>query len=427
MTVAQIIFNRIPVVFCILASQRRIRTALKIMWPSIRKLLLQPGFLLAVYILVALIASIQAILLPPHYFAGNAYTEYNNYVIFKNSFSHLLSGQNLYVLYPARQWDLYKYSPTFALFMGLLAYLPDYIGLSIWNLLNAITLFLAVRLLPFPIKKQALLLWFVLIELLTSLQNAQSNGLMAGLMIAAFGCLEQRKPLWAALWLVLATYIKVYGAVGFCLFFFYPGKMKFIGYSLFWTTIMAVLPLAVTPLHILTWQYHNWASMMAGDQSSSYGLSVMGWLHTWFGVNSGKTLVSLLGIVLFFIPFVRIKLYQNEIYKLLMLASTLIWVIIFNHKAESPTFIIAVAGVGIWYFSQPRRAWRDALLAIVFIFTCLSPTDLFPPYIRQQFFGPYVIKVIPCIIMWAVVFIELMRLKPSTLSKAPLHYTSKAP
>ena len=375
---------------------------------SIRKFVLNQWFILLAYVLCAVIASVQLVLVAPHIFEGHTYTDYNNYIIFKQSFSHLIRGENIYRLFPDEQWDLYKYSPTFALFMGLLAHLPDMVGLSIWNLLNALTLFAAIQILPFKKNIQSILLWFILLELLTSMQNAQSNGLMAGLMIGAYACMERGKVGMATLWIVIATFIKVYGAVGFCLFLFYPDKIKFILYAALWSLLFAVIPLVVMSPHTLIWQYHNWGVMMGEDQSSSYGLSVMGWLHSWFGANSGKSLVNIIGITLFLIPFARWKLYKDETYKLLILAFMLIWVIIFNHKAESPTYIIAVAGAGIWFFSKPREMWRRILLAFVFIFTCLSPTDLFPPFIRHNFFVPYTIKAIPCIVLWCTIWIELM-------------------
>jgi hypothetical protein len=141
----------------------------------------------------------------------------------------------------------------------------------------------------------------------------------------------------------------------------------------------------------------------------------MGWLHSWFGVNSGKGIVNVIGIVLFLVPFARWKLYKDHVYKLLILAFMLIWVIIFNHKAESPTYIIAIAGAGIWYFSMPVKKWRNILLAVVFIFTCLSPTDLFPPFIRHNFFVPYAIKAIPCILLWCIIWVELMTIKGQSI------------
>lgn len=408
------------------------------MLQKIRVLLFKPRFILLVYAVLAIIASLQAILLGPHLFhmpkvfpvdimnkpeymnqfIGKYLTEYNNYVIFKCSFFHLVHGTNLYGLYPAEHWDFYKYSPTFALFMGGMAYLPDVVGLSIWNILNAIAVFFAIRMLPLGVRKQCLILWFVALELLTCLQNSQSNGLMCGLMIAAYGCMEQRKILLATLWLVLAMYIKVYGAIGFCLFLFYPGKLKFILYAILWTVIFAALPLLVTPMYTLVWQYQNWASLMIADAAAARGLSVTGWLYSWFGIENVKMYVTGIGIILFLIPFARFRLYGNEVFKLLLLASMLIWVIIFNHKAESSTFIIAVAGVGIWYFAMPQAKWRTALFWLVFVFTCLATTDIFPMFVKKQFIYPYKIKAVPCIIAWCVVFCELMMIKARDLSPA---------
>jgi hypothetical protein len=344
-------------------------------------------------------------------FNGKQMTEYNNYLIFKYSFFHLLDGTNLYTIYPDRHWDFFKYSPTFALLMGTMAYLPDVIGLSIWNVLNAITVFFAIRMLPFKTKVQCLLLWFAAMELLTSLQNTQSNGLMCGLMIAAYGSMQRGKPLWATLWLVLSVYIKVYGAIGFCLFLFYPGKPRFILFAAMWMLIFAVLPLMVTPASVLIWQYQNWGELMIADAAAATGMSVAGWLRTWFGIDNVKSIVSIAGLLLFLIQFIRLDLYRNERYKLLMLASMLIWVVIFNHKAESPTFIISIAGVGIWYYASAKTTWRTTVFALAFVFTSLATTDIFPPFVRNHFIYPYTIKAVPCIIAWFVVLAEIVLMR----------------
>lgn len=75
---------------------------------------------------------------------AKGYTAYENYVIFKNSFTHFIAGLNPYANFPAEQWDLYKYSPAFALCMAPFAALPDWAGLPIWNLLNALGLLAAI-------------------------------------------------------------------------------------------------------------------------------------------------------------------------------------------------------------------------------------------------------------------------------------------
>jgi hypothetical protein len=355
-------------------------------------------------------------------FLGRQLTEYNNYVIFKHSFFHLnyTAGSNnytsyglhgLYGLHPTEHWDFYKYSPTFAFLMGALAYLPDLPGLIIWNLANVLAVCFAVRMLPLAKRSQAILLWFIINDMATCLSNAQSNGLMCGLMVAAYCCMQNNKAIWATLALALATYIKVYGAIGFCLFLFYPDKVKFVLYALFWNVVLLALPLIITPIGTLVWQYRNWAVLMMADASSATGISVAGWLHTWFGIDA-RGLVSVVGLALFLAPFIRYKLYRDELYKILTLAGMLIWVIIFNHKAESPTYIIAVTGVGIWYFASPRAGWHTALMLLVLVFTCLSGTDFFPPYVKKHFVYPYDIKAVPCIIVWCVIFAELLAIRP---------------
>ena len=410
-------------------------------------IILNLNTILVVYVLLAVIAAVQLLLLPSDTFTkllpevpgdimiqnklmvqflGHKITNYNNYLIFKNSFFHLAAGKNLYAIYPSEHWDFFKYTPTFAFFMGGLSYLPDYIGLPVWNILNALAVYYGVRMLPFADKAKCYILWFVAIELLTSLQNTQSNGMICGCILLAYGCMERGKLLWATLFLVAVTFIKVYGAIGFCLFLFYPQKPKFILYSLFWTIVLLAAPLLVTSFDKLIWQYNNWRDQLLADHAGSLGISVMGWMHTWFGFSGNKSLVTLGGAVLFLLQFARIDLYKDKVYRLMILASMLIWVIIFNHKAESPTYIIAAAGVAIWYFARPAATWRTVLLWVVFVFTCMSATDLFPPVVKTAFFVPYTIKAVPCIAVWCVILVELAMMTRNNKNAKPVRGLASA-
>ena len=132
--------------------------------------------ILSVLILTAIGVSIQVLNLPPRINGDSVFTHYNNYLIFKNSFFHLIEGQNLYTPYPVDYWDLYKYSPIFSLFMGMLAWMPNWAGLLCWNLLNVIVLYFGVKDFDFKNKRLQLFFWFfIFLELITSLQNSQCN------------------------------------------------------------------------------------------------------------------------------------------------------------------------------------------------------------------------------------------------------------
>lgn len=335
------------------------------------------------------------------------YTHYNNFLIFRQSFFHLIQHKNLYITYPNEYYDLYKYTPTFALLIGPFAYLPSVIGLILWNALNAVVLFYAFRKFPFSNeKKQLFAIGFILLEAITSLQISESNCLMAGLIVLAYIVMEKKNIVLATFLIMLSVFIKPFGLVTLSLFLFYPEKWRAFRFSILWFVLLFALPLVSISPHELIDIYGSWGAMLKNDHDISYGISVMAWLHTWFGIEA-KDYALIAGIVLFILPLLRYKSFADKSFRQLFLASILIWVVIFNHKAESPAFIIAISGVAIW-FSQSSTKFNAVLVVIAFLFTILSPTDIYPKFIREHFFIPYSIKVVPCILIWIKILFELL-------------------
>jgi hypothetical protein len=146
--------------------------------------------------------------------------------------------------------------------------------------------------------------------------------------------------------------------------------------------------------------------LLLNDRSASIGLSVMGLLESWFHMVSAKNIVTGGGALLFLLPLLRRRLYGDLRYRLLYLASALIWMVIFNHKAESPTYIIAMAGIGIWYFSRARDPLDRLLLILSFLLISMSVSDLVPPGVRNGFIRPYGIKAVMAIVIWFKIVYE---------------------
>jgi len=365
--------------------------------------------LLVLFILLAALVSFQRLQTAETSFVedGPAYTHYNNYIIFKQSFFHLKEGKDLYSEHPAEHFDLFKYSPSFAVLMLPLAYLPDGVGLLLWNVLNALFLFWAIWALPkFGDREKAFICWIILFELVGTLQNVQSNALVAGLIIGAFVCFEKEKEWLGTLFLILTVFIKLFGIVGFSMCLLYPRKWKMFVSSLLWILLIGALPLFFVSLEQLQMLYQSWGNQLTLDQSGAFDLStlpepsVMGWLESWFGLTPNKTIVALIGAVVFCIPLLRFSKYKDQSFRLFLLASVLIWVVIFNHKAESPTYIIAMSGVAIWFFASERSRVNILLLSLAVLMVSLVGSDLFPRSLRQSVFIPYVFKVVPCILIW---------------------------
>lgn len=362
--------------------------------------------------------SIQSLLLGLKDIGGVIHTHYNNYVIFKHSFLHLIDGKDLYVHYPSDQYDLYKYSPGFAVIFGLFAFMPDWLGLICWNILNALCLVLGIHLLKgLTSQKKALALGICAIELFTSLHNAQANGLMAGLMILALAMLQREKIALATLFVALAFFIKLFGIVAFSLFLFFPHKGRMFVWAIFWFALLSFLPLLLVDWNQFVLLHKSWFTLLTADHGRSYGFSVMGWLYYWFGLELDKSIVLLLGMLSFVALLFRVRCYPNNEYRLKMLALVLLWVILFNHMTESPTIVIGMAGAAIWFISGKRNTLNAALMVFAFVFTSLSSTDLFPAFVRREIIYPYVVKIFPLILIWIKLIADIVRLdadKPNT-------------
>ncbi len=364
---------------------------------------------LTVYLLLAVIATLQEYNAGLKKFIGSTldFTYYNNFLIFKYSFFHLLDGKDLYASHLNEHWDLYKYSPTFAFLFGSLAWLPNSLGLLVWNLLNVLALFIGIQKLKLKAEERNIILLLCAVELFTSLQNAQSNALIAGLIILAFALIEKEKFLWACLCIALTVYIKLFGLFAFAICLLYQERWKMVGYSVLAMLLLAALPLTIISLDQLKNCYVSWWALLQKDYIPNH-LSLIGVVKAWFGIKLQSNLVLLFGMILFLIPFIRIKFYNQFHFRLMFLGMILLWMIVFNHKVESPTFIIALAGIGVWFVSSGiEQRWKFALTIFAIVFTSLSPTDLFPDFIQDNFFQPWSVKAIPCIIIYVVTFYEL--------------------
>jgi len=366
--------------------------------------------------LLAVVASLQGLMLGSKTFEGGGetlYTHYNNFVIFSRSHAHLLAGQNLYQAWPAEQYDLFKYSPTFAWLFGPIAAMPVWAGLVCWNLLNAVVLLLAWQKLPlFDSGQRAALAWILPLELMTNLQNSQCNALLAAGVIGTWIALERRQWFWAAAMAAAGLFLKVYGFAAIAFFLFYPARLRLAGYTVLWLALLAALPLLSVSLPSLVGQYKGWWVQMSGERQVEVGLSLAGVIRAFSGWTPPNGPLTLLAALAMAIPvLLRYREWQDSGFKAAVLALGLLALVIFNHMAESPTYIVAICGVALWFglpLLEGRRPspYRIAVLVAVLALSSLSPTDLYPPFLRENYLKPYAIKAIPVIVVWFLLLFE---------------------
>lgn len=376
---------------------------------------------------------------------GGFYSYYNNYIIFKQSFFHLITRQDLYIHYPQEQYDLFKYPPTFALLFAPFSMLPDFLGYSVWTALNLLLpVFAIYKLQGVSSRVKATMSTLLLLEGFTSALNSQSNGLMLGLLLFALVAMQNGRISQAVLFIWLTAFIKLFGILFFAMLFVFPGAVK---KSLVRVPVifgaLYLLPLPVLGWEGLQRQYASMFNLLAHDHGYFVKYSVMGWLQQWFGLRPNKNLILILGLGLQCLPLlvliIKQKLWRSgslrqmnpkslERWQFLFAASWLLWMVIFNHMAESATYVIAVGGAMLAFsqvkfmnnadFESVKNTQLDDdrynspwILAFImmFLFTMLGPTDVYPKDVRFWIVETAQLKAFPCILLWGLSCIEMMR------------------
>ncbi|MBC6112915.1 glycosyltransferase family 87 protein [Pedobacter fastidiosus] len=368
--------------------------------------LLKKESVIIVYILLAILAGSKQYI----------HHSYNNYLIFKYVYWHSVDLQNLYLNYP-EYLDSNHYGPVFSLLIAPFALLPDGLGMILWNIANVSVLLWGIFSLPLSLNKRTLIAWICAHEALTALFSFQFNIALTGTILLCFSYLIKKKEFQSAFFIAFGTLVKLYGIVGLAFFFFSKNKLKFILGGLIAFAVLFVLPMVLSSPSFVIQSYRDWYDSLSHKNSlnasltSFQDISIMGIVRRVTGnVNIPNTPFLLVGVILFGLPYLRVKQYKNLAFRLMLLASTLIFTVIFSSGSESPTYIIAFAGVAIWFIIQPnpKNMWIIGLFIFAFLLTSLSPTDIFPKPLKE-FIRLYSLKALPCVIIWLTIIYQMMR------------------
>ena len=328
-----------------------------------------------------------------------------NFEIFRGASHHLLSGADMYAEYPDEQQDRFKYSPAFAVLFTPLAYLPWPLALFLWSTLNALVLFAAVeRVLP---QRAALVaLSFLLLEVIRAMQNAQSNALVAGLIMLAWVAFERAQAWRAAAAIALGACVKIFPLAA--LTFAIPRRVAIRSgaWAAAFGVVLAALPFAVTSPASLAAQYRSWRAVESVDAQQRW-FSAMELLHRWTGAGWPNWPVQAIGTAALLAPLaIRRERWDDPRFRLLYLCSLLMYVVLFNHQAERASYVIAFAGIAVWYAAEPRTTWRAALFGVAFITMPVLSTLVPVAALRSPTMMLYRLAL-PTLLVWLAVQREL--------------------
>ena len=360
--------------------------------------------LLGLWLLLAVVAAVMKM------------HSHNNFLIFRGVFWHTWQGTSLFAEYPQEYWDVNHYGPLFSMVIAPFAVVPEWVGLILWCIVLTLFLWWAVRRSLMTDRQQVFVFWFCAHELLTALYMQQFNIAIAAIILLAFFLIEQERDTSAAFFIVLGTLVKLYGIVGLAFFFFSRHKVRFLLSLLGWGVILFALPMVISSPEYIMGQYTEWLQCLTEKNAdnlfaSHQNISLLGMVRKISGNPDYSDLWLIApGLVLFALPYLRIPQFRHMAYRQSILASVLMFTVLFSTGSESSGYIIALIGVVVWYTCVPwqRNGWDIALLVLVFVLSSLSPSDLFPAYIRKEWVQPYALKALPVTLVWLKLCFEIM-------------------
>lgn len=373
-----------------------------------RQLLARPFFhdyrtLLGLWLLLGVLAGVMKM------------AHHNNFQIFRGVFWHTWHQVSLYASYPAEYWDVNHYGPFFSLVIAPFAVIPEWLGLVLWCVALSLFLYVAIRRSDMSKYQQLFILWFCAHELLTALYMQQFNIAIAAIILLAFFLIERERDTEAAFFIMLGTFVKLYGIVGLAFFFFSRHKVRLVLALIGWAIVFLVAPMVISSPEYVIGQYQEWFACLVeknGENADSIAqnISTIGLVHRVTGWAFNDLWLILPALALFGLPYLRLGQYRHVAFRQTLLASVLMFVVLFSTGSESSGYIIPFVGVVIWYTAAPwqRTRWDVALLVFAFVLSSLSPSDLFPAYLRKEWVQPYALKALPITLIWVKLCYEML-------------------
>jgi len=371
----------------------------------LKKLFANYRFITILWFVLALATVVQNV-----WIAG----KFNNYLIFDGVFWHTFKQLPLYLPYPDEYFDTNHYGILFSAVIAPFALLPKWIGCTLWIMANAAFLYWAIRQLPLSKKAIIAVLLIAAHDMYTAAAMQQFNISVIALLVGAFVFIERRQSHWATLFIVIGTLTKLYGIVGLAFFFFAKDKWRFIWSGLFWLIALFCLPMLYSSPDYVVSQYFDWYASLAEKNVSNLNttiynlqnLSLLGFLQR-TGIYNNNSIVILIGLGLFALPYLRIRQYKNLNFRLLLLASVSIFLCLFSTGTENSTYVVAYVGIGIWFMVSELHPKLKITLLVLAMLGSLSPTDLFKP-LKEPYIIRYSLRAVPVTLVWLAIVYEML-------------------
>lgn len=248
---------------------------------------------------------------------------------------------------------------------------------------------------------------------------SQFNIAVAALILLSFTMVEQKKDIWATFFICVGTFVKLLGVVGLSFFFFSKSKKTFILSLIGWSIVMFVAPMLISSPEYVVGQYESWYHALASknmtntaDLMTMNNISLLGMIRRpLIDFNYSDTWVIMPYLLIVAVAYFRIDQWKHLAFRKMVLVQMLFMVILISTGTENSSYVIAYIGIPLWYASVPwkRNNWDLALVVFAFVFGSLSPTDLYPRFLKTEIIRPYALRALPVVLIWMKLTWEMLR------------------
>ncbi len=315
-----------------------------------------------------------------------------NYQVVTQAAENILKHNNPYSPQPGL--DYFKYSPLAGLTATPFAFVKEELGLFLFVLLQFWLFFWGferwAKSAQRPLDIRPAYFWIaffsVMFDTTVTIQNAQVNAGIFGLMLLGAAFYAEDKPIRAGLVLSLAVILKLFPfTLGLCLLTGFKKKY----WAAFWGGLGIWLAL---PAVFVGWERNlellkQWVTLMSWDQARGLEMLDLGgfWeLHWGWPAWWRNPLALLLGGAVGTAAFVLFRRREIPLLNRFLLPVNGLYILIFSYLSESPTSILAVAAVyliGAEALREDRQAWiywllwAGALILIPIFYSDLVPRN----------------------------------------------------
>jgi hypothetical protein len=317
-----------------------------------------------------------------------------NYRVVLTASTHILAGRNPYGA--ELGLDSYKYSPLGGLIMAPFIALPARAGIFLFVLSQTLLFFwgfwrwsrTAGHDLAASRKLQLVALGSVAFDLATSLQNCQVNAGIFALMLLGAADYAEGKWVRSGLAMSLATNLKLFPfTLALCLMAGLRARfwLSFLSGLALWL----LLPASLLGLSTNQELHRQWVHRMASDRAGDFAMLDLG---TFFEIHLGLSglrypVALIVGAGLGLLAFVLFQRGDDKRLDRFLVPLNALYVLLFSYLSESPTSVLAVAGIFLIgaraASGGPRARIYGCAFFVALALVPLAYSNLAPPALEE--------------------------------------------